>query len=170
MRRGKRGQGDKSQDPADKGQWGKAVPSRKDRGAAGSSRRRDSLKSPHKGKGREEAGSSTQKVLEEPGAHHPGRAGRMRTPVPTDQGCSGVRTQAERTHSQRLKAQVRNWGSRREPGTGEGSDNNSHFTTVHAWKTARTTPTLFTEGRVSREVPGRPAIPGKVWVMNHALL
>lgn len=100
MRRGKRGQGNKSQDPADEGQWGKAVPSRKDRAAAGNSRRRDSLKSPRKGKGPEEAGSSTQQVPEEPGSQHAGRAGRMRTPVPIDQGCSGVATQAERTHSQ----------------------------------------------------------------------
>ena len=100
MRRGKRRQGNKSQDPADEGQWGKAVPSRKDRAAAGNSRRRDSLKSPRKGKGPEEAGSSTQQVPEEPGSQHAGRAGRMRTPVPIDQGCSGVATQAERTHSQ----------------------------------------------------------------------
>lgn len=108
VRRGEHGQGNKNQDPADKGQWGKAGPTRKDRGAARHSSRRDSLKSPHKGKGREEAGSSTQKTPSEPGAQHPGRAGRMRTPVPTNEVRNGVRTQAERIHSQRLKTQVRN--------------------------------------------------------------
>lgn len=129
VRRGKCGQGNKSQDPGDTGQWGKAVPTRKDGGAARHSSRRDSLKSPHKGEGRGEAGSSMQKAPSEPGAQHPGRAGRMRTPVPTDLVRNGVRTQAERIHSQRLKTQVRNWGSRGEPSTGEGSDSNPHFNT-----------------------------------------
>lgn len=100
------------------------MPTRKDGGAARHSSRRDSLKSPR----REEAGSSMQKAPSEPGAQHPGRAGRMRTPVPTDRVRNGVRTQAERIHSQRLKTQVRN-GVKGEPSTGEGSDSNSHFNT-----------------------------------------
>ena len=79
----------------------------------------------------------------------------MRTPVPTNEVRNGVRTQAERIQSQRLKTQVRN-GLKGELSRGEGSDNNSHFNTVHASNIARTTPMLLIDGRVSR-VSDRPA-------------
>ena len=47
-------------------------------------------------------------------------------------------------------------GSRGSSAGGEGSDNNSHFNTVHASNKARTTPMLLIDGRVSR-VSDRPA-------------
>lgn len=96
----------------------------RDGGAARHSSRRDSLKSPRG------AGSAEEKQVQACRRHHRSLELRASRESRKDEdscthrlGTNGVRTQAERIHSQRLKPRSET-GVKGEPSTGEGSDSN----------------------------------------------